>query len=360
MYGAYRYGFNGKENDNEVKGSGNQQDYGMRIYDPRLGRFLSVDPLAVSYPWYTPYQFAGNMPIEAIDLDGLEPESPKKDGFWAGFGKSVLQGAIDIGDRVFNNPNFAGLGGGTLPSTGKPPTQADFKRYEINWHQQINPTWHIENFSANLVYGTSNFVGGVLDGDGARTAQSIPQLAGSYGLFLPMKFGKPSSSRSFIPIAKQGAMGESASVTSRFGVNLNELTKSNNFPTFDHFAAESGIATSSKTFNLSSPGYLANPATIRYAANGYLQKMLNYETKKWKGFTLDADKINLKQFHIHTIGEATPLQQAQLLQIQANNTLNGVRTVFSGSFVPGAAVSAPAKTGVKLYIPPVFQQSNGN
>ena len=72
MANAYRYGFNGKENDNEVKGSGNQQNYGMRIYDPRLGRFLSVDPLTKSYPWYTTYQFAGNKPIWAIDLDGLE------------------------------------------------------------------------------------------------------------------------------------------------------------------------------------------------------------------------------------------------------------------------------------------------
>jgi len=60
---SYRYGFNGKENDNEVKGEGNQQDYGMRIYDPRLGRFLSVDPLTSDYPWFTPYQFSGNMPI---------------------------------------------------------------------------------------------------------------------------------------------------------------------------------------------------------------------------------------------------------------------------------------------------------
>jgi RHS repeat-associated protein len=70
---VYRYGFNGKENDNEVKGEGNQQDYGMRISDPRLGRFLSVDPLTKDYPWYTPYQFAGNMPIAAVDLDGEEP-----------------------------------------------------------------------------------------------------------------------------------------------------------------------------------------------------------------------------------------------------------------------------------------------
>jgi RHS repeat-associated protein len=69
---GYRYGFNGKENDNEVKGNGNQQDYGMRIYDPRLGRFLSVDPIAKDYPELTPYQFASNRPIDGIDLDGLE------------------------------------------------------------------------------------------------------------------------------------------------------------------------------------------------------------------------------------------------------------------------------------------------
>jgi RHS repeat-associated protein len=69
---SHRYGFNGKENDNEVKGEGNQQDYGMRIYDPRVARFLSIDPLAKDYPWYTAYQFASNNPIAAIDLDGLE------------------------------------------------------------------------------------------------------------------------------------------------------------------------------------------------------------------------------------------------------------------------------------------------
>lgn len=70
--GNYRYGFNGKENDNEVKGSGNQQDYGMRIYDPRIGRFLSSDPLAKKYPELTPYQFASNTPLQAIDRDGAE------------------------------------------------------------------------------------------------------------------------------------------------------------------------------------------------------------------------------------------------------------------------------------------------
>lgn len=70
----YRFAFNGKENDNEVKGDGNQQDYGMRIYDPRIGRFLSmdVDSLLRKYCYYSPYQFSGNKPIWAVDLDGRE------------------------------------------------------------------------------------------------------------------------------------------------------------------------------------------------------------------------------------------------------------------------------------------------
>ena len=71
----YRYGFNGKEKDNEVAGNGNHYDYGFRVYNPRIARFLSVDPLTSSYPWYTPYQFAGNKPIANIDLDGLEETS---------------------------------------------------------------------------------------------------------------------------------------------------------------------------------------------------------------------------------------------------------------------------------------------
>lgn len=58
--------------DNEVSGNGNQYDNGFRIYNPRLGRFLSVYPLTSSYPWYTPYQFTGNKPTRFVDLDGLE------------------------------------------------------------------------------------------------------------------------------------------------------------------------------------------------------------------------------------------------------------------------------------------------
>jgi RHS repeat-associated protein len=66
--GTYRYGFNGKEKDTET----GIQDYGMRWYLPNIARFPSVDPITKEYPELTPYQFASNTPIQAIDLDGLE------------------------------------------------------------------------------------------------------------------------------------------------------------------------------------------------------------------------------------------------------------------------------------------------
>lgn len=70
---AYRYGFNGKEKDPKTEWGGlNQYDYGFRIYNPAIGRFLSVDPLAKKYSMLTPYQFASNSPISGVDLDGLE------------------------------------------------------------------------------------------------------------------------------------------------------------------------------------------------------------------------------------------------------------------------------------------------
>jgi RHS repeat-associated protein len=67
---AYRYGFNGKGFDSEWKGEGNSYDYGFRVYDARLGRFLSVDPLSHDYSGISTFAFVLNTPIQAIDPDG--------------------------------------------------------------------------------------------------------------------------------------------------------------------------------------------------------------------------------------------------------------------------------------------------
>ncbi|MCC5946080.1 MAG: hypothetical protein JJT94_14215 [Bernardetiaceae bacterium] len=172
---GYRFGFNGKEDDHDV---GDIQDYGFRIYNKAIARFLSVDPLAPDYPWYTPYQFAGNKPIWAIDLEGLQ-EKTKTDAFvgapgylqatssgkvveqttrplwqrllpWAAKGASravgviglilmptndngkpaCQQGALSCGD--FNCSHCGGGSGGIDPMAQHPPIQHIISPYEAS------------------------------------------------------------------------------------------------------------------------------------------------------------------------------------------------------------------------------------
>lgn len=116
--GSYRYDFNNEETDPES----DLQDYGMRIYNARLGKFLSVDPITEEYPELTPYQFASNRPIDGIDLDGLEyfggstfiggnfkllPDG--QGGFTFQFGP-VLQTSIYSINRLNPNPSSLQLG----------------------------------------------------------------------------------------------------------------------------------------------------------------------------------------------------------------------------------------------------------
>jgi RHS repeat-associated protein len=73
----YRYGFQGQEKDDELKGEGNSLNYTFRMHDPRVGRFFARDPLEGKYPFYSPYQFSGNRVIDMIELEGLEPTNTK-------------------------------------------------------------------------------------------------------------------------------------------------------------------------------------------------------------------------------------------------------------------------------------------
>jgi len=70
--GDYRYGFQGQELDNEIKGEGNSLNYKFRMHDPRVGRFFATDPLDYKFPWNSPYAFSENKLIHAIELEGLE------------------------------------------------------------------------------------------------------------------------------------------------------------------------------------------------------------------------------------------------------------------------------------------------
>jgi RHS repeat-associated protein len=87
----YRYGFNGMQKDDEIKGGqGNSYDFGARMLDPRIGRWFATDPKESKFPNESPFIFVTNNPIVALDPDGNE--------------KIVVSGGADLHNK--NRMNF--------------------------------------------------------------------------------------------------------------------------------------------------------------------------------------------------------------------------------------------------------------
>jgi RHS repeat-associated protein len=180
---SYRYGFNGKENDNEVKGEGNQQDYGMRIYDPRLGRFLSVDPLIDEYPELTPYQFASNRPIDGIDLDG-EEYTPAELNDILSKAKAALGTMISENTIVLRGASNAIVNANFLGTTDKLGTWGtdNLEEYSTNYEQSLYLWGRVVGDVAAALQGLAEISGGsaavtgglAVSGTGAGAVAGLP------------------------------------------------------------------------------------------------------------------------------------------------------------------------------------------
>ncbi|MGV3502984.1 MAG: DUF6443 domain-containing protein [Adhaeribacter sp.] len=86
----FKFQYNGKERQSDL--GLEWTDYGARFYDPQLGRWHVVDPMADNAESWTPYNYVFNNPVRLTDPDGRFPDGPELDG-WIGFGAAVVDNA---------------------------------------------------------------------------------------------------------------------------------------------------------------------------------------------------------------------------------------------------------------------------
>ena len=158
---SYRYGFQGQEMDNEIKGEGNSLNYTFRMHDPRVGRFFAVDPLIKEYPHYTPYSFSGNKVIAFAEFEGLED-------VWVADGSKIVK---KVGPYVGAYTSYEAANNRYLEFTARKPKMArplaeirsDNLEDQMNKYRGVNPGLAVSR--------------GVIDGFGQAPGVILPEMA---------------------------------------------------------------------------------------------------------------------------------------------------------------------------------------
>ena len=111
------------EKDDEVKGVGNSYTTLFRAYDPRLGRWLSLDPKSVETPWQSPYAGMDNNPIRFNDPLGDKVRNKHESD------RNTSKNKMDVAEKNLNSYS------GNKSSKEFKKLEKEYKKLERNYNK---------------------------------------------------------------------------------------------------------------------------------------------------------------------------------------------------------------------------------
>ncbi len=354
--GEYRYGFNGKEMEDEI--TIGDLDFGARIYDSRIGRWLSVDPLQSKYSFLTPYHFAGNNPTASIDRGGLDTIR---------FVTTVIihEPYSGLGGMKFGGAAYTSAQVKIIPAPGADIFYVDVTTQKNSAHGQSSSTTKTTEFFPNARLGDK---GGVLGGSSNITKSGVWWQSGdldvislsrissddlvtylekhdpnSYGGIHYNKLGirlqSTLQTTGQVLMLMDGVFTGLSALTSaksvwslvsvKRGLEIERLAGGNlpkNFPVIDKWV--NNTVTSIKSVDLTAASY-QEPSKLRSLINGYANKLAEFNGKNFSGVNVPVNPQTLKTLEVfYQPGVGTQAQLNLFSELQGT-TSGGVKLIFT-------------------------------